>query len=163
MQRVLIARAVMIAEQKIQTHARRKLGRAAESAFAGIEAAADRAICVIQKGGIDGFAGAFPERLFGKLLAEAFCVLQDLFFARSVSSRNRFEDSRKTGTAVSILGRKIRSAEDRFSRRQQKNGHRPAAASGHHLNRSHVNLVEIRPFFTIDFDVYKVVVHESGD
>jgi len=35
--------------------------------------------------------------------------------------------------------------------------------SGHHLHRVHVNLIEIRTLFAIDFDVHKVVVHQLGD
>ena len=41
--------------------------------------------------------------------------------------------------------------------------HRPAAAPGEHLHRVHVDLIQIRPLFAVDFNVDEELVHQAGD
>ena len=69
----------------------------------------------------------------------------------------------KTRHAVFTLRRPIRPAEEGLQVRCEKNRHRPATSTGHHLYGLHVDLIEIRTFFAIDFDADKVLIESRGD
>ena len=45
----------------------------------------------------------------------------------------------------------------------QENAHRPATASGHDLDRVHVDLVNVRPFLAVHLDRDKVIVEQLRD
>ena len=63
-----------------------------------------------------------------------------------------------------LLGwRPIGSGKKRLPIMIQKDAHRPTAATGHHLDRIHVDLVNVRPFLPIDLDRDEVLIEESGD
>ena len=76
--------------------------------------------------------------------------------------RDSFQHLRKTGLAISIYWRKISSADERFQIGREPDTHRPTTAAGCRLDEGHVNAIDIGPFFTIDFDVHKLAIHDRG-
>ena len=61
---------------------------------------------------------------------------------------------------VARLGRKVRAAVEGRAIRCQEDRHRPTARASHGLDRLHVDAVQVRPLFTIDFDVDESRIHE---
>ena len=97
------------------------------------------------------------------MLPQALGVLHDFPASRPVCLRDRFEDPQETWPVVSIFGRKVCASKNRLAIRQEKDGQRPAAAARHHLNGAHIDLVEVRPFLSVDLDVNEVLVHDLRD
>jgi hypothetical protein len=62
--------------------------------------------------------------------------------------------------AVSILGRKIRAADERLQIGSQPHAHRPATVSGRRLHERHVDAIDVRPLLAVDFDVHELAVHD---
>src|SRR5258705_547175 len=48
-------------------------------------------------------------------------------------------------------------------RKSENHRERPAAVTGEHLHRTHVDVVEVGPLLAVDLDAYEQVVHERGD
>ena len=82
-----------------------------------------------------------------------------VLFPRWRDSLQNFWKSRLT---ITILRRKICSADKWLQIRREPDTHRPAAAAGRRLHKSHVNAIDIRPFLAIDFDVHKLAIHDLG-
>ena len=64
----------------------------------------------------------------------------------------------KAGHAAAGSRREIGSGKKRLSVRGQKQACRPAAAASHGLTGGHIDLVDIRPLFTIHLDADKMLV-----
>src|SRR5262249_39337348 len=94
------------------------------------------------------------------MFAKAFRVLDNFCVSSSISFCNCLQNSSKPGSAISIIRREICTAEYRCACRQEKHSHWPPAASCHDLNGCHVDLIQIRTLFAIDFDVHEIAVHE---
>jgi len=62
--------------------------------------------------------------------------------------------------AVTVVGRKIRSGEERLLILRQEHRHRPAAVARHRDGGGHVDVVEIRPLFAVDLDAHELRVQE---
>ena len=78
--------------------------------------------------------------------------------------RNLFEDRPEAGPAPFVGRRKVRAGKNRLLVRRQKNRHGPAAVSLIHGDGGlHVDLIEIRAFFTVNLDADVVTIHERGD
>ena len=78
------------------------------------------------------------------------------------SRRDPFQDFSETRLTVSVFRREIGAADEWFQIGCEPDAHRPAAAAGRCLDEGHVNAIDVGPFFTIDFDVHKVAVHDRG-
>ena len=77
---------------------------------------------------------------------------------------NLFEDGPKARPAPFINRRKVRAGKIGLLVRRQKNRHGPAAVSLIHGDGGlHVDLIEIRAFFTVNLDADVVTIHERGD
>src|SRR5262250_1269003 len=70
---------------------------------------------------------------------------------------------RKAGPAIPVLAWEICSAKEWLPTGKEKNRERPATAAGHRLNGAHVDLIEIRSLFAIDFNVDEVFIHGAGN
>ena len=162
-QRVFIPCPVMITKQKVNIHAGRELRRATKSAFARIEPAGNCTASHIEQSRVYRFGFRFSKCLSGEMFAEASGILYNFFATRSVCLCDCLHNAPESRPAVSIVWWKICSAKNGFSAGQQKYRHGPTPAAGHHLDSSHVNLIQIRTFFAIDFDVHKIVVHDLRD
>ena len=89
---------------------------------------------------------------FARLLFQFFAAvlpgirheMQHIHPGRSVESRCRW---------------KISATVKRASIGRQEYIQWPASASADRLNGVHINLIEVRPFFAVDFDIDKMIVH----
>src|SRR4051794_22332220 len=81
-----------------------------------------------------------------------------LFPSRSDSLQN----FSKRRLPVTIFGRKISSADKWLEIRREPNAHRPAATARRRLHESHVNAIDVRALFAIDFDVHEIPIHDRG-
>src|ERR1700736_2254124 len=78
------------------------------------------------------------------------------------SGRDAFENFCKTRLTVSILRRKISSADEGLQIGREPDTHRPTAAARRRLNEDHINAIDVGPFFAIDFDVHELAIHDRG-
>src|SRR5262245_51612384 len=97
------------------------------------------------------------------MFTKAAGILDDFRAPRLKRFCNGFQDTTKPWPSVAIIRRKVGTAKDRLARWKQKHSHRPTAASCHDLNGGHIDLIKIRAFFAIDFDVYEVAIHDFRD
>src|SRR5262245_36597473 len=97
------------------------------------------------------------------MLREVGSVLVDLVPLVSVRVQDDSHHLGEARTAVSILMREIGSTEKRLSVRKEEHGEWPPAAARHGLNSAHIDLVQIRPFFTIDLDAHEIIAHDFRD
>jgi hypothetical protein len=78
----------------------------------------------------------------------------------STSSRTSVTGrSRKSRHAMTIFRRKVGAAIERNLIGSKKNGHRPSSPSREHLDRLHVDRIEVGPLLSIHFDVDEEFVH----
>ena len=92
-------------------------------------------------------------------------LLRDLVRLRVVElfhSLQQRQESRARA-AIAVPSGKVRAAEERLAGRRQPGGHRPAAPTGQHLHRAHVDRVEVGPLFPVDLDRDVVRVHVGRD
>src|SRR5437763_8184640 len=82
--------------------------------------------------------------------------------ARLPHLRNLLKQLQEAGPAVALVRRKISSSEEGFELRRQKNIEWPAARAGGRLDECHINLVHVRPLFTVHFDADEMLVEEPG-
>ena len=62
-----------------------------------------------------------------------------------------------------ILRREVRAAKKRFAVGGKENGQRPASTPLHELNGRDVDVIDIGPFLSIDFDADEVLVQDASD
>ena len=117
-----------------------------------------------------GFQSRGVQRMGGRLaLVELFESAHDLGrrlddFGRSVavSRGDTGQHARKGRNVVTVFGREVGPAVERLAVRGQKDGHRPAAPTGQHLHRVHIDVVDVGPLLTVHLDVDEEVVHERS-
>ena len=59
--------------------------------------------------------------------------------------------------------REVGAAPERLAVGRQEHGQRPAALLAHHVQRPHVDGVDVGAFLAIDLDVDEIAVHQGGD
>ena len=92
-----------------------------------------------------------------------FCaLLGNLFVILFPGCRNFLEHFLKTRLTKAVFRREISPADKRLEIWGQPDTHGPAAAAGGRLHKSHVNPIDIGPFFTIDFNVHEFAIHDRG-
>ena len=64
--------------------------------------------------------------------------------------------------AVTRAFRKISPAPNGLAGRREKHRERPATVFAEVMQCRHVNLVDVGPFLTVDFDVDEQIVHDRG-
>ena len=107
-----------------------------------------------------------PARLArgaGEPLHQRGAVLLDLLRLFAKQPRDLVQHIDKARPAVARRRRKIRAAPDRLAVGGEKHGQRPAALLAQMMQRRHVDLIDVRPFFAIDFDVDEQLVHDPRD
>ena len=105
-----------------------------------------------------GVGAERAERL-GQLLD----VMLNFVRAAFVGVRGRHQHARKSRHPLAIDRRKIGAAEKRLRVGREEHRQRPSAASGDHLHRFHVDLIEVGPLLAIDFDGNEIFVHQPRD
>src|SRR5437667_3348679 len=114
-----IAGTVLIPEQEVDGHCRRKLRRPSKASVSGIERRGKNTCCSVQGGDVRAFA-CILESLLLQLLADLLRVVNDVVALRSVNLRHRFQNAAKTGTAVRVVRRKVGAAEKWLTIRQKE-------------------------------------------
>jgi hypothetical protein len=87
----------------------------------------------------------------------------DLIPTLGPGPRQSLQDSRKPGPSVAVLGREVGARVEWSSGGVEKGGERPTPGTGHHLQRIHIDRIDVRTLFAVDFDVHEVRVHQRGD
>ncbi len=144
---------------------RGKLRRAAEAAVGGVEESsqgdAEEAEEVARKGlgrAADPNAGRRGD--FAGDLGGAALELPALLAPRGLQA---FEDREEARPSVPVVGREVRSREERPLVRKEERGKRPAPAPRHELDGRHVDVVDVGPLLAVDLDADPVLVQEARD
>ncbi len=87
----------------------------------------------------------------------------DSLAVRAEGAGDRLQELREAGPAPPVLGRVVGAPEERLELRREKDAHRPPARARDHLDRAHVDPVEVGSLLAIDLDVDEEVVHQLGD
>src|SRR5581483_10280789 len=121
---------------------------AARAAIHRIDDAAELLRGVVEFGGADGHPARLARGAF-EPLHESRAVLLDLLRLLAKQPRDLMQHVDNSRTAVTRRRRKIRAAPDRLAGGCEKHGQRPAALLAQVMQRRHVDLVDIWPFFAI--------------
>ena len=78
----------------------------------------------------------------------------------AIGARHRLQEARKARQAVAVDRGEVGPAIEGLAVGREKDGHRPTAAPGEHLDGSHVDVVDVRALLTIHFHVHEQIVHE---
>src|SRR5439155_21718768 len=113
--------------------------RSTEAAFTRIKARAERAKSLIEQRRVRKISRLGLHCLI-EMLRQMLRVLIDLITLAPVGIEHDGQKLWEAGPAITIFIGKIRSAEERFTARQKKNGQRPPATSCHRLVRAHIHL-----------------------
>ena len=105
--------------------------------------------------------GRQPGRLH-ESLDQATAGRFDLVTLLAPGSVHALEHLAERRHAVPRLVREVGPAIERPPVRRQEDGHRPAAAAGHRLDRGHVDLVEIGTLFAVHLDGHEARVQVPG-
>ena len=92
--------------------------------------------------------------------AARFCSILRRLLAKE--PRNFLQDVDESRTSEAGLFRKISTAPHRFGPWRQKHGQRPAALLSQEMQRIHVDLIDVGPFFAVNLDVDEQLVHHPG-
>ena len=135
--------------------------RAAQAAMDGIDGAPQRIADAGEVGGRD--AGARVQLgEFRQMVGEGEAAAFHLIALRAPRGIDRLENLPERGPAIARLGRPVGPADHRLAVGRQEHGERPAALLAERMERGHVDVVDVRPLFAIDFDVDEELVHETS-
>ena len=159
----LVAAAVVCAQEQVEGRGVRKFGRLTDAAVVRVVGPGE---CV---GGVErqgrrrrcGAGRLCVGLLQGRhhLLDGALHVL--VLFAVGLGDGE--QQAREARHPVAVLRREVRPAVERLALGSQEDGHRPAAVTGEHLHRVHVDVVDVGPLLAVDLDVDEVLVHQPRD
>ena len=164
-QRLLVPRALPVAEEEANIHGGGELRRAPDASLAGIEylrVVAHRAVEHVQLGQPGGRVGreAVLHRL-GDLL-RGMRRAAALLLPDTVEIEQEGGES-DPGAPLSVPGREVGACEERLAIRREEHAHRPAALLREQLNRLHVDGIDVRALFAIDLHRDEPLVQHAGD
>ena len=107
--------------------------------------------------------GRRRQRHFLQALNKRLGVLGYRLFVVGVGLGHRLQHLRESRPTKPRLGRKIRAAPIGFRLGRQEHRQGPAALFTQHVQRVHIDRVDVGPFFAINLDVDKPVVHLRGN
>ena len=97
-------------------------------------------------------------------IADQFFTISQQFLAFAPPFfLHRFENLQQARPSPFAGFRQISRGIKRFAVWRQDDGHRPAAAAGSGLAGCHIYIVDIRPFFAVDFDADKTGIQRCRD
>ena len=111
--------------------------------------------------GIGGEFGGGEDA--GQFAGEEVGIAADFTFFIGPGAVDSFEDIEEPGLAVLGGGREVGAAKERFSFWGHEHVERPAATQPHGLQRAHIDPIQIRSFFAVEFDGDEIFVEEGGD
>ena len=85
------------------------------------------------------------------------------FSARFECNGDLGADGFEARVSVTIVAGPVGSRHEWFSVRGEEHTHGPPAATGEQLGCGHVDFVDIRPLFAVDFDTDELFVEDLGD
>ncbi len=157
-----IANPGVVPEEQADSGRRRKFRSDPEPTEARIELVRELAHRALQMIGADRCGS--PERA---LVLHVLYELTGLGLYAVPLAFPRLGDAReqrgKSRTSVGVARGKVGARKERLLIGRQKHRHRPAATAAHGNGGCHVDLIQIRPLFAIDFDAHEAVVHELRD
>jgi hypothetical protein len=159
---VVVVESAGEAQQQANFHRVREFRRVAETAVGRVEAAREFPAGVFENVGakLPGRRRQVQGRL--QMLGQMAGLFVDDLALVLPCLGDVQEQPPKRWQAVAVIGREIGAAVEGFAIGRQEHRHRPAAALCQNLHRGHVDLVEIGPFFAIDFDADEMLVENLG-
>ncbi len=162
-QRTGAGAAVVVAEQEFRGHGLGELGGGAKAAVLVVEVGSQVGISMVQDvlGQKAAAAGqvAGAAHLGGQLLGNP----GNFTFVVAIGFAGGLKDAGEAGHIEAVGGRKVGAAIEGLALGGEKDGHRPAAAAGEHLDGFHIDGVEVGAFLAVNLDVDEVVVHQGSD
>ena len=95
-------------------------------------------------------------------LENRLCILRCPVRLRGMDAGDLGQHALEGRPAVAVVRREIGAAPEGFRAGRQEHGERPATLLAKRMKRAHVDGIDIRPLFAVDFDVHIEVVHEAG-
>ena len=149
--------------EEVERDRPRKFRRDTEAAFVCVVAARDLLICRFQRRRPQLHRRSPASRFrLSQRGDDLRPLLRDSVVVLLPRERDSLEDFRESGLAIAVRGREISATDKRLQLRREPDAHGPTAAAGRRLDEGHVNAINIRPFFAVDFDVHKLPVHDRG-
>src|ERR1044072_6588899 len=148
-ERVGVASARIGAQKELERHCWWKLRRAAKTAVYRIVISDHAGVSGVKQLRIDRMIRTASFTQAAQLSNQRRTRFADLVWTLFVSVSNTEQDTRKSRNVVAILRREICAAVKRYRIGSAESPHRPASMMRHHLHGVHVDLIEIRPLFTI--------------
>ncbi len=136
-----------------------KFGRLAEPTPHDVVVLAQHLEGVVQATRVD-LGVAICAALARDLLGQSFSLLLDLALVGGPGPGEVSQHVRESRPAMGAERREIRAPKEGPAVGRQKNTHGPAPGPGHPLHGLHVDLIQVRTFFPVDFDVDEVLVHQ---
>ena len=155
----LIAGAEAGAPEHVEKAGLGKFRRPADSAVVTIHVAEQALGGLVEElavGSRRGFGPALTKRLH-----EERAVLLDLAGLLAEDAGDLLEDRDEGRSAVTGGRRKVGAAPDRLAVGGQEHGERPSALLAQRMERRHVDLIDVGPFFAVDLDVHEKPVHHG--
>lgn len=163
LQGALGARTRVVAQQELDDHGRRELGRAAEAAVLLVVVAGQPQQGLGQLGFARQAARGGRQGPAREIAHDAPGHLGDLLATVCPGCRDPFEHLLEGGHAVAGLGREVRAEVEGFGLGRQEDGHRPATLASRGLHGLHVHGVDVGPLLTVDLHRDEVRVEVVGD
>lgn len=155
----------VVAQQELQHHGRRELGRAAEAAPALVEVPAEthqRLVQVRLAGRVVG-AGRVDGGPLGQVGPDPPGDLPDLLPAVPPGGLHALQHLPERRHPVPGLRREVGTEVERLLVGSEEHRHRPAALPGRGLHRLHVHGVDVRPLLPVHLDRHEPLVEVLGE
>ena len=161
LQRALGAGAGVVAQQELQHHGRRELGRAAESAVRGVvlpgqRRAAPRQLLLAAAAAASAGRDSRPPGQVPRRSARR--PRRPRRAGRSRRLRTPSSTCRKDGMPCRGCGREVGAEVEGLGVGGEEDGHRPAALAGGGLHGLHVDGVDVGALLAVDLDADEVLV-----
>jgi hypothetical protein len=162
LQRQLVLRPVVAAEEPLDGLRLRELGSASPAAMFPVVATEQGLRCPIQYGMLERSRVRCPRRYTQQMPCELVGgVLQPLSVCVPGFSDGA-EDVAESRQVEAALAREVGSGVERLGLWRQEDRQRPAPLTGERYGSIHVHCVDIGSFLTIDLDAYEMRVEKPG-
>jgi hypothetical protein len=153
--------AQMAAEQEVECHRLRELGRSPEPTPVGVEGTTDALERLPQHAVVEA-TGRRLERagLQRQVLGHLPALRARPVALVAPGAGDCQQHLLEGGHAEPVLPGEVGAGEERLPLGGEEHRHRPAALAGHGLHRRHVDGVQVGALLTVDLDAHEVLVHE---
>ena len=153
----------VVAEEHFEGHWLREFGSIADAPVLVVEIGGQRRIGLVEN--VDAEKGVAAGQLGGAahLLGQLPGNPVDLRPVGAVGAGRGLQKPGEPWDIVAVDRREVGAAEKGLAVGGEEDGHRPAAAARQHLDRLHVDGVQVGPFLPVHLDVDEILVHHGGD